>query len=1271
MRKSVAAILFLLCFVNQPVSGAEDAAEAALARGDLDEALGIYSERIDADPTNQELLAVAATLAAEVGLPDLAAEYLIRRADNAVLTRDFDTLLASNARLDELYSLLPAAYNDASEAAAAFDPDLEDAVMAWQEMTMAARESLEAGEVEAAFEAQDSAVLIVTETLGENHLFSILAQRDMGTVYATMGDAEQAEASYSEALAASQELLGEDHPSTIEILLDLAALYASMGDPESAAALWDSAAATLEGSLGPGHELVLSALFALSNGLIEAGDRDQASDALQAVCAAVEATRGHHHPYVAACLIQQASLMTDMGRLAEAEGLYTAAIKQMGATSPVINEAAFSTLAQLAEVLRLAGRHQESKDLLSGVIMAATQLGKTDSVQLARSYLGRVFRDEGRLADAVAVTESVLDFGLEHWQEQPEQLLNTLLELGSVYQSLGRLPDAEATFEEAYAGFIDVLGENHPSTVVALNNLGQVYEKEGLFDEAEPLLKQAVQQFESLYGDAHPESARARNNLALLHESQGSFREAEPLYLKTLAVLEDALGAEHPDTIGVRNNLAFLYMLMEAYDQAEPMFETVRDQWQRQFGPDHQNTLKAANNLARVHHRQGQLANAEALMTDTLARRRATLGDNHLDVVRSMIDLGVVFADMGRLPEADAMLTDALRRAEFVLGNQHPYTFDALNGLARVKELLGLDVAAVEVRALGFQRRTVFLDRLLWVTGENAREGYLRLHKPEFDDYIALLSRSKSPDVGKQLIEASIKRKGLLLKITSEIQQIAQLSKDPALTKLGADLEDARKDLASMTLSGPTAETGDRHAEVLYELEQKVNELQGRLGRASVRYRSSIASVTPDIIAASLDRDVAIVDFLSYEEGGEGKMLAGVMISEDGEVRYGVVRLAGKEAIEEAVLGYRSMIQDDSADEDEILEAGQAAHAIIWQPVLDVIGDINYVYLIPDGILNILPFNAMVNDDEQYVIQSHDLHILTSGRDLLPNEYKLAEGDYVILAGPNYDSKDVVNEEERQAALGRRSSALQLGIRGGASGLRGLSFNPLPGAEEEGRLITNQVEAQARERQVYFQDEAQEEVLANMTEPPQLLHVATHGFFLEADDTLRKRLLKLQRGSDQHVPPPGDNPLLRAGLAFAGINTNAQFLGDIDTVNDGVLTALEVLGLNLTGTRLVVLSACETGLGEIHEGEGVYGLRRSFQEAGVAEVISSLWEVSDAGTQALMTEFYTRLLGGQPAREALRETQLSMMDSPEWGYPYIWSAFMIVGSYESAGYSIQ
>ena len=238
-------------------------------------------------------------------------------------------------------------------------------------------------------------------------------------------------------------------------------------------------------------------------------------------------------------------------------------------------------------------------------------------------------------------------------------------------------------------------------------------------------------------------------------------------------------------------------------------------------------------------------------------------------------------------------------------------------------------------------------------------------------------------------------------------------------------------------------------------------------------------------------------------------------------------------------------------------------------------------------------------------------------------------------------------------------------------GLRGLSFSPLLGAEEEGRIITDQVQKNEEPSSMFFGQDAQEKILGEIDQPPEILHMATHGFFLEADDTLRNRILKAQRSAEVHVPPSGNNPLLRAGLAFVGINNNAQFLGDIDTTNDSVLTALEVLDLNLSGTRLVVLSACETGLGEIHEGAGVYGLRRSFQVAGVAEVVSSLWEVSDAGTQALMSDFYDRILQGTPARVALRETQLDLLNSPEWGYPYVWSAFMIVGSYESAGVTIQ
>jgi CHAT domain-containing protein len=265
------------------------------------------------------------------------------------------------------------------------------------------------------------------------------------------------------------------------------------------------------------------------------------------------------------------------------------------------------------------------------------------------------------------------------------------------------------------------------------------------------------------------------------------------------------------------------------------------------------------------------------------------------------------------------------------------------------------------------------------------------------------------------------------------------------------------------------------------------------------------------------------------------------------------------------------------------------------------------------------------------------------------------------MAGPDYDSKEVTDKKTIKNLDGRRSVALAQGLRAASSGLRGLKFDPLPGAEKEGELINKAMIDGKDKSTIFLKNAAHEGTLQNITQVPRILHIATHGFFLKPDDTLRKRLLKMQRGADINIPPPGDNPLLRAGLAFAGINSNAPYLGEIDTQNDGVLTALEVLDLNLGGTELAILSACETGLGEIHEGEGVYGLRRSFQEAGVKTVIASLWEVSDAGTQALMTKLYGYLLKGQKPRQALDLAQRDLMASDEWNYPYIWSAFMIVG----------
>ncbi|MBF0341262.1 MAG: CHAT domain-containing protein, partial [Magnetococcales bacterium] len=611
---------------------------------------------------------------------------------------------------------------------------------------------------------------------------------------------------------------------------------------------------------------------------------------------------------------------------------------------------------------------------------------------------------------------------------------------------------------------------------------------------------------------------------------------------------------------------------------------------------------------------------------------------------------------------------------EQVLGNQHPYTFETLNTLADTLEAKKEPVALQEafaVRKEGFLRRTEFLNRMLWATGDNAREGYVRLHREELNTYLSLVTRQPPEAGGRELLDVALKRKGLLLKITAEMRQVVQMAKNPQLELIGRRLTAARKRLAALTLSGPTPETKDNHLQVIHELENTVDKLQLDLGRASKRFRRSVDPVTLEKLVEHLPEGTALVDFLVYGEQGRNRLVAGVLRRDKEKPVFTMVPFrTDMDEMQKVIVNYRTVIQEENVEPDDLTKAGQESYDVVWAPLKAALDKVKTVYVVPDGMLNILPFNALIDEDGVYLAKSLDLHMLTSSRDLLPTEIPAAKGGLLILAGPDYDSDKVVDRQVIEDIVGKRSAGspeMKEGMRAFSSGMRGLHFDPLPGAEKEGKLIIGQAQAlnpsqeQQKENRIFLKFDAQEKVVQSIETPPEVLHIATHGFFLKPDDSLKKRLLKMQRGGEMNIPPPGDNPLLRSGLAFAGINGNAGYLGEIDTRNDGVLTALEVLGIDLTGTRLTILSACETGLGEIHEGEGVYGLRRSFQEAGSEAVIASLWEVSDAGTQALMTGLYKRLLAGKTPHEALREARLELMESQEWSYPYIWSAFMLVG----------
>ncbi|MBF0139722.1 MAG: CHAT domain-containing protein [Magnetococcales bacterium] len=988
---------------------------------------------------------------------------------------------------------------------------------------------------------------------------------------------------------------------------------------------------------------------------------EKAHPLIKGLCADFLKEAGEKNPETGWCFNRLAVLEGAMGQYDDAESSFKQALGLQKGALPENHADILSTLVDQGELLRLRGRLKEAQAQLEDVLDKCKADDLAEVRMNAKSNLAKVHEDLGHFEDAIKLTREILDHEIKTLGSDHPNPLTTLNNLAGLNRRQGNFAEAEKNYRQALSGFQKALGPEHPATIALMNNLAMTMEDEGLYDQAEPLFRQSWQLAEKVLGKDHPTTLTNRNNLAMLYESQGLFDKAEAQYNSTIPLAEAKLGPTHPDTIAMVNNLAFLRLLKEDHKLAVEGFQRVLSVWQGELGEKHQKTLKAMNNLARAEHKAGQLKEAEALLLRTLSLRKEALGPKHPDALRSMLDLGMLYRSQKKNKEALELLKSALALDEEVLGKQHPYTFETLNALAQTMEESSDLQGAYKLRHEGFDRRTTFLNRMLWVADENAREGYIRLHSPELNNFLSLITHLSPEVAGREAIDVSLQRKGLLLKITSEIQQVSQIAKDPKLAELTQQLTAARKELAAMTLSGPSADSPNSYLETIHRLEGKVNDIERLLGQASLRYRYTTLLYDTDQVAANLPAGSGLVDFLVFNQEGKSRLMASTMVIKDGKPQFNLVVYPSLEDVQKAVLDYRAKIQDEEADSQDVKEFGQKVYDLVWKPVAASLGDREDIYLVPDGILNILPFNALVDADKKFLIQKVKLHILTSSRDILPSAIPPATGEMMVVAGPDYNSTKVAGEVQLEQVSQRRAAAVMQGIRGAGSGMRGLHFDPLPGAEKEGRLIIDQAKEKGQKNQFFVQNDAQEKLVQGLSVPPRMIHIATHGFFLKPDDSLRKRLLKLQRGAEGQLPPPGDNPLLRSGLAFAGINANAPYLGELDTVNDGVLTALEVLGLNLAGTELAILSACETGLGEIHEGEGVYGLRRAFMETGVRSLIASLWEVSDAGTQNLMTKFYGRLMSGKTVHEAMRESQLEMISSAEWSNPYIWSAFMLIG----------
>jgi CHAT domain-containing protein len=301
------------------------------------------------------------------------------------------------------------------------------------------------------------------------------------------------------------------------------------------------------------------------------------------------------------------------------------------------------------------------------------------------------------------------------------------------------------------------------------------------------------------------------------------------------------------------------------------------------------------------------------------------------------------------------------------------------------------------------------------------------------------------------------------------------------------------------------------------------------------------------------------------------------------------------------------------------------------QPVRAHLGTATELYLSPDGMLNLVPFAALVDERDRYLVETFTFNYLSSGRDLArtPSVVDTPLGAPVVIADPAFDGGGAAlpSTPEPDASVSSRAAV-------------GRRFEPLPGTAAEAQAIRRSFSDT-----VVYTGARATETLMKAVSVPRILHIATHGFFLADQD--------LSAADDPAANV--EDPMLRSGLVFASVNSRQSGL------DDGILTALEAASLDLSGTKLVVLSACETGVGDVRTGEGVFGLRRAFTAAGAETLVMSLWQVDDEATAQLMAEFYRRLARGEGRGDALRQAALTLLNDPARRHPFYWAAFIASG----------
>jgi tetratricopeptide (TPR) repeat protein len=1173
---------------------------------------------------------------------------------------------------------------------------------------------------------------LLKEVWGEDKPVYAFSLNLIAELYHDLGRYKDAEPFYEQALRIRRSSLGDQHPDYATSLNNLAELYLDTGRAQQAETYYLASLAVSKHALGSDdtdYAIELNNVAVVYEALARYDDAKHYS--LQAL-SIDRRHRGRLDPAYAVDLKTLAEIYVSTGRYGDAERMYQQILaidKRFISTRAPTYAGDLNNLALLYKQL---GRSRQAAALLEkAVALIHGALG--DDNRAYANFVGDLagmYEDLGRYEDAERLYLRASSIDRDLLGPDHPGYADDINNLAGLYVTLGRFAEALPLYTQALNITRARLGDSHPDYAIRLNNLAELYQSMGWYGKAEPLFQEALELRARSLGDRHPDYASSLANLAELYGDMKRYDEERPLLEKALAIRGTALGKHHPDYAVSLNNLAGLYKSLHLFAKAEPLYREAAAINRGIFGEQSTPYALTLTNLALLYGEMSQYK--KAIETDTLALtiKEHVGGASSPDYALGLNNLAEDYAKEGRYSDSERLLRQALTIKTKLLGQDSPEYANGTTNLALVLASQGKweEAARLFVEASSAKWKHVTSNlgsfspeqQQRWLQEDTFREGEF-LWSCAFDGYATASQGLQAVLWRKQLgIDASRQQSAALRNAISSGS--VEWQREWSL------LSQWRTEYSELAMTIEEEEKGRtfrprRPVQVasLQNLETRIKETEKRLRQSNQTYSqlSQLNDVTVTDLGKVLHPDEALVEYVRYravdfKAATYGNERYGVIVLRGGDGTVTAIGLGNADEVDQLVRQYRTEMAgvpallpslEDSPNGAKLQQSeatlGRIASRLrdrIWGPLEGALKGTVRVYVAPDGDLSLFPFEALtkqVASGEWHYLAEDDLQIIYvgTGRDLVDlvssdPDGRIGAKSAVLIGNPNFhaEPKEIANTILRLADHNNHSATIEAQLSTEA-----VTDQFLSGVTRNWYEVPALGDILGRAREdldglgwsvTLHEGSAAAKEIAMSVKSPAILQFATHG---------------ITEDSTHATPEAWDNPLLHSMLILAGADTwnaeTAVFYGIGDTavdkveakrrglsdeqlnsariiVKNGLLTAYEVTGMDLNGTELVNLTACETGLGKVTP-EGVVGLRQAFRLAGARSIIVSLWQIPADETISQVKDFYDLWLRpGQQAvplsrYQAFRAAQLNALEQARRnhgvGHPLYWAGTIYLG----------